>query len=165
MTLNSRDSSIIKLKTGLNADGFYQFELPELFQDYEYSAIVNAKHFYQAWQFVQSAVDTIFVTDRPKLNNFEIKIFPPPYSKLPVESLDGSIALVQGLKGSLININLESNRILKSCFIRLNDSVIFFESEENKASGQFVIETDGKTQYKVLKNQFSFSVKIFLKLL
>ena len=50
MTLNSRDSSIIELKTGLNPDGFYQFELPELFQDYEYSAIVNAKYFYQAWQ-------------------------------------------------------------------------------------------------------------------
>ena len=144
MTLNRRDSSIIELKSGLNNDGVYQFELPELFQDYEYNAIVNAKYFYQAWQYVQSAVDTIFVTDRPKLNNFEIKIIPPTYSKLPVESLDGSIALIQGLKGSLVNINLESNRILKSCFIKLNDSVNFFETKEDKASGQFVIDKDGK---------------------
>ena len=50
MTLNHRDSSIIELKAGLNSDGFYQFELPELFQDYEYNAIVNAKYFYQAWR-------------------------------------------------------------------------------------------------------------------
>ena len=112
ITLNRRDSSIIELKTGLNPDGFYQFELPELFQDYQYSAIVNAKHFYQAWQFVQSATDTIFVTDRPKLNNFEIKIIPPVYSKLPSESLDGSIALDEGLKGSVIKIILESIRVL-----------------------------------------------------
>ena len=144
MTLNSRDSSIIELKTGLNPDGFYQFELPELFQDYEYSAIVNAKHFYQAWQFVQSATDTIFVTDRPKLNNFEIKIIPPVYSKLPSESLDGSIALVEGLKGSVIKINLESNRFLKTCFIKLNDSVNFFETKENKAFGEFILKKDGK---------------------
>tara|TARA_Y100001970_G_scaffold90730_1_gene114446 strand:- start:6840 stop:10256 length:3417 start_codon:yes stop_codon:yes gene_type:complete len=143
-TLNSRDSSIIELKTGLNPAGFYQFELPELFQDYECNAIVNAKHFYQAWHYVKSETDTIFVTDRPKLNNFEIKILPPAYSKLSPEILDGSIALVQGLKGSIIKINLESNRILQSCFIKLNDSVIFFETKENKATGEFIIKDDSK---------------------
>jgi len=144
ITLNRRDSSIIELKVGLNPAGFYQFELPELFQDYEYNAIVNAKYFYQAWRYVKSPTDTIFVTDRPKLNNFEIEIIPPVYSKLYSENLDGSIALVQGLKGSIVNINLESNRILKSCFIKLNDSINFFETKENKASGQFIIENDGK---------------------
>mgnify|MGYP001279152729 CR=1 FL=1 len=144
ITLNRRDSSIIELKAGLNTDGLYRFELPELFQDYEYNAIVNAKHFYQAWQHVKSPTDTIFVTDRPKLNNFEIKIIPPPYSKLPSESLDGSVALVQGLKGSIVNINLESNRNLKSCFINLNDSVNFFETKGNEASGKFIINDNGK---------------------
>ncbi len=144
ITLNSRDSSIIELKAGLNPDGFYQFELPELFQDYVYSAIVNAKHFYQAWEYVKSAQDTIFVTDRPKLNNFNITIIPPEYSRLPSESLDGSIALVQGLRGSIIKINLESNRILKSCFININDSINFFETKGNKANGDFIIRDDGK---------------------
>ncbi len=144
MTLNHRDSLIIELKAGINTAGFYQFELPELFQDYEYSAIVNAKYFYQAWQYVQSATDTIFVTDRPKLNDFEIKIIPPTYSKLPTEILDGSVALIQGLKGSIVKINLESNRILESCFIKINDSVNFFDTEENKASGEFIINDDGK---------------------
>ena len=144
ISLNSRDSSIIELRAGLNPDGFYKFELPELFQDYEYNAIVNAKYFYQAWRYVKSATDTIFVTDRPKLNNFEIKIIPPAYSKLPSENLDGSIALVQGLRGSIVYINLESNRILKSCFIKLNDSVNFFKTNDNKASGKFMIEDDGK---------------------
>ena len=51
ITLNRRDSSIIELKVGLNDAGLYQFELPELFQDYEYNAIVNAKYFFQAWQY------------------------------------------------------------------------------------------------------------------
>ncbi len=144
ITLNHRDSSIIELKAGLNSSGLYQFELPELFQDYKYNAIVNAKYFFQAWGYVQSATDTIFVTDRPKFNDFKIKIIPPAYSKLPSEHLDGSIALVQGLKGSIVNINIESNRVLKSCFINVNDSVSFFNTNQNKANGKFAIEDDGK---------------------
>ena len=144
ITLNDRDSSIIELKTGKNLSGFYQFELPELFQDYEYSAIVNAQQFYEAWESVESMPDTIFVTDRPKLENFEIIIIPPSYSKLPSEILDGSIAVVQGLMGSIVKINLESNRNLKSCFMKQNDSIKFFETYKNKANGEFIIKNEGK---------------------
>jgi len=144
ITLNDRDTSIIELKTGKNLSGFYQFELPELFQDYKYSAIVNAQQFYEAWESVESTPDTIFVTDRPKLENFEIIIIPPSYSKLPSEILDGSIAVVQGLMGSIVKINLESNRNLKSCFMKKNDSIKFFETYNNKANGEFIIKNEGK---------------------
>ena len=144
ITLNDRDSSIIELKTGKNLSGFYQFELPELFQDYKYSAIVNAQQFYEAWESVESTPDTIFVTDRPKLENFEIIIIPPSYSKLPSEIIDGSIAVVQGLMGSIVKINLESNRNLKSCFMKKNDSIKFFETYNNKANGEFIIKNEGK---------------------
>ena len=144
ITLNDRDSSIIELKTGKNLSEFYQFELPELFQDYEYSAIVNAQQFYEAWESVESTPDTIFVTDRPKLENFEMIIIPPSYSKLPSEILDGSIAVVQGLMGTIVKINLESNRNLKSCFMKQNDSIKFFETYKNKANGEFIIKNEGK---------------------
>ena len=144
ITLSKRDSSIINLKAGKNSSGFFEYELPELFQDYEYSAIVNAKYFYEAWQYVESPPDTIFVTDRPKLENFEITIIPPSYSKLPSESLDGSIAVIQGLKGSTVKINLESNKVLKSCFIKKNDSISFFNTFQNKANGSFIMDNDGK---------------------
>ncbi len=143
ITLSKRDSSIINLKSGINSSGFFEYELPELFQDYEYSAIVNAKYFYEAWEYVKSTPDTIFVTDRPKLENFKITIIPPIYSKLPLENLDGSIAVIQGLKGSTVKINLESNKILKSCFIKKNDSISFFNTYENKANGEFLMNNDG----------------------
>ncbi len=144
IALNSRDSSIINLKVGRNSSGFFEYALPELFQDYEYSAIVNAKYFYEAWEYVKSVPDTIFVTDRPKLETFEIIIMPPSYSKLPAENLDGSIAVVQGLKGSTVKINLESNKNLKSCFMNKNDTIIFFETNKNEASGDFIIDNEGK---------------------
>ena len=143
ITLNERDSSTINLKSERNNSGFYQFELPELYQDYQYSAIVKAEYFYEAWEFVKSIPDTIFVTDRPKLENFEIIIIPPKYSKLPSETLDGSIAVVQGLKGSNVKINLESNRNLKSCFIKKNDTIYFFDTYGNRANGDFIINNEG----------------------
>ena len=144
ITLNKRDSSRIEMHTGINSSGFYKFELPELFQDYEYEAIVNSKYFYEAWGSVRSDIDTIFVTDRPTLESFEMIIIPPEYSKLSSESLDGSIAVIQGLRGSLLKIELESNRNLKSCFIKQNDSIKFLETLGKQATGEFIIKKDGE---------------------
>ena len=144
ISTKKRDSLKISLKSGRDVNGFYQFKLPELFQDYEYSAIVNAKYFYEAWEVVQSKPDTIFVTDRPKLEKFEILIIPPSYSRLPIEGHDGSIAAVQGLKGSKVKINLSSNRKLKSSFIKKNDSIQYLSTMGNKGSGSFIIHEEGE---------------------
>ena len=144
ISTSKRDSATITLKSKRDQSGFYQFQLPELFQDYEYNAIVNAKYFYEAWGSVTSKPDTIFVTDRPKFEEFEILIIPPSYSKLRSETMDGSIASVQSLKGSEIIINLLSNRILKSSFIKHNDSIKYLKTIENNAIGNFIINEDGE---------------------
>ena len=141
---SKRDSMRIVLKSGRDMNGFYQFKLPALFQDYEYNAFVNANHFYEAWKIVVSAPDTIFVTDRPKLEEFEMVIIPPSYSRLPSEKLDGSIAAVQGLKGSEVKINLVSNRRLKSSFIKQNDSIQYLNTMGYKGNGSFIIKADGE---------------------
>ena len=60
----------------------YIFELPELYQDYAYQAIVNARYFWESWDHVTTKVDTIFVTDRPSFEKFLLTITPPKYSKL-----------------------------------------------------------------------------------
>ena len=144
ISTSERDSATITLKTKRDVNGFYQFLLPELFQDYEYKAIVNAEYFYEAWKSVTSTPDTIFVTDRPKFEEFEILIIPPSYSKLPSETLDGSIASVQALKGSEMKINLLSNRMLKSSFIKHNDSIKYLRTFENTAVGSFYLYSDGQ---------------------
>ena len=41
ISTSERDSATITLKTTRDINGFYQFQLPELFQDYEYKAIGN----------------------------------------------------------------------------------------------------------------------------
>ena len=144
ISTSERDSATITLKTKRDVNGFYQFILPELFQDYEYKAIVNAEYFYEAWKSVTSTPDTIFVTDRPKFEEFEILIIPPSYSNLPSETLDGRIASVQALKGSEMKINLLSNRMLKSSFIKHNDSIKYLRTFENTAVGSFYLYSDGQ---------------------
>ena len=69
--------------------GSYSFELPELFQDYSYKAVVNAEHFWEAWEKVTSIPDTIFVTDRPFFESFLITVVPPKYSRLNTETQEG----------------------------------------------------------------------------
>ena len=65
-------------------NGEFHFELPELYQDYSYQALVNAKHFWESWETVTTAPETIFVTDRPSFETFLTTITPPKYSRLEI---------------------------------------------------------------------------------
>ena len=60
-----------------------------------------------------------------KLENFEITIIPPSYSKLPSESLDGSIAVIQGLKGSTVKITCPYCPLPPVCRINLPSALTF----------------------------------------
>ncbi|GIT32057.1 MAG: hypothetical protein Ct9H300mP2_1360 [Candidatus Neomarinimicrobiota bacterium] len=71
-------------------------------------------------------------------------MIPPLYSNLNAESQDGSVAAVQGLKGSVIQINLESNRVLKSSFLTINDSLKVLSTFGKKAPGNFILNEMGE---------------------
>ena len=142
--IQKRDSLTLIFSEKRNPRGLYNFELPELFQDYAYEAVVKAEYFWEAWGEVKSYPDTIYVTDRPALGSFRITVIPPLYSNLNAESQDGSVAAVQGLKGSVIQINLESNRVLKSSFLTINDSLKVLSTFGKKASGNFILNEMGK---------------------
>ena len=142
--IQKRDSMTLLFSTQKDLTGLYNFELPELFQDYAYEAVVKAKYFWEAWGEITSSSDTIFVTDRPALESFKITVIPPAYSGLNAESQDGSIAAVQGLKGSVIQVNLESNRVLKSSFLNLNDTSRPISTFGKKASGSFTLNEMGE---------------------
>jgi hypothetical protein len=119
--------------------GSYSFELPELFQDYSYKAVVNAEHFWEAWEKVTSIPDTIFVTDRPFFESFLITVVPPKYSRLNTETQEGNVAVVQGLKGSTVQIYLSSNRVLESAWLMINGERLDLASTHRSASGYFTM--------------------------
>ena len=139
-----RDSLALTFLTVLDTMGYYRFELPELFQDYSYKAVVNAEYFWEAWRQVASAPDTIFVTDRPFFESFLITVVPPKYSGLSAESQEGNVAVVQGLKGSIAQIYLSSNRVLESAWLIINEERIDLASTHRSASGYFTMIDEGE---------------------
>ena len=75
-SIRARDSSRLSFYSSADSNGIYQFKLPRLYQDYSYTAVVRAEHFWEAWEQVSSVPETIYVTDRPDFESFEIIIKP-----------------------------------------------------------------------------------------
>ncbi len=141
--MNERDLLTLVFSSARDSTGFYKFTLPELFQDYAYEAIVKANHFWEGWGKVTSNSDTIFVTDRPIFESFLISVIPPTYSKLETETQEGNIAVIQGLKGSKVQIYLSSNRILESAYLDINGEKSTLTSTNRSASGYFSLMKEG----------------------
>ncbi len=148
-----RDSLSLQFSSNLSPSGFYLFELPELFQDYTYEAYVPAKYYWEAWLEVVSKPDTIFVTDRPVFKSFQIMVIPPDYSKLPSETQEGNIAVVHGLKGSDIQVNLSSNRTLTSAYFQINDQQKALLTMGKKATGNFKFMEEGEFTVNLVDNR------------
>ncbi len=138
-----RDSLKLIFNSIPDSQGIFHFELPELFQDYSYQAVFNARYFWEAWENVTSEIDTIFVTDRPVFEKFLLTTIPPQYSKLNKTTHEGNVAMVEGLKGSIIQVDIESNRMLENAYIHKNDTKLEMASNYNNASGYFKLTEEG----------------------
>ena len=143
-SINRRDSLTLLFKGVKDSNNYYIFDLPELYQDYSYYAFVNAENFWEPWGQVISKIDTIYVTDRPRLESFQILIEPPKYTNLKTEIQQGSVAYISAVYGSNIKINLKSNRILKESFIDINDTLLFLSINQKNASGDFKLLAKSK---------------------
>ena len=143
VSTKKRDSLRLRFYSPPKNSGEYTFELPELYQDYAYQAIVNARFFWESWDNVTTKTDTIFVTDRPSFENFVLTITPPKYSKLEKVIQEGNLAAIKSLKGSEILIDVTSNRILKTAYLRLNQGKVNMVTSDNSASGGFTLAKEG----------------------
>ena len=151
-SIKARDSLKLNFYSSADSNGIYQFKLPRLYQDYSYTAIVRAEHFWEAWEQVSSVPETIYVTDRPDFESFEIIIKPPKYSRLPRRIQEGNLSSIETLKGSQIDINLESNRILESANISFIKDKIEMSIKNKSATGSFIVNEES-----------SFTVNLFDK--
>ena len=144
VSTKKRDSLQLKFSTTPVEKGTYHFDLPELYQDYSYQAIVKAKYFWEAWESVTTKRFNIFVTDRPIFENFSLTTIPPKYTKLEKVTQEGNIALVEGLKGSIIQVDLSSNRMLEDAYLDINGEKSEMASNYNRASGYFKLMDEGQ---------------------
>ena len=144
VSTQKRDSLALNFFATPIEDGVFHFKIPELYQDYSYQAIVRAKYFWEAWKTVTTEPEMIYVTDRPSFEKFSLTTIPPKYSKLKKETQEGNVAMVEGLKGSTIQIDLTSNRMLKSSYMNINDERLKMSSRYNIASGYFKLMEEGQ---------------------
>ncbi len=143
VSTQKRDSLKLEFSCSPTETGEFLFELPELYQDYSYQAVVNARFFWESWGNVTTTPDTIFVTDRPSFESFSLIITPPKYSKVKKFVQEGNIATIRTLKGSEILVDIASNRLLRTAFINLNKSKINMVTSDNTASGGFTVFEEG----------------------
>ena len=143
VSTKKRDSLTLKFYSPPKNSGEYIFELPELYQDYAYQAIVNARFLWESWDNVTTKIDTIFVTDRPSFENFTLTITPPKYSKLEKFNQEGNLAAIKSLKGSEILINVTANRMLNNAYLILNQQKVKMITNDNLASGEFTLVKEG----------------------
>ncbi|NOZ75594.1 MAG: hypothetical protein GXO90_09535, partial [FCB group bacterium] len=141
---NDIDDSLskdIRLSTQPGKDGSVRFQLTDIYRDYQYRALVPAKHFWEAWDEVATPFHTIQVTDRPSIESLTFTIIPPLYSRLSPESQEGNRASIQGLKGSRVAVQLESNRALASAELRFRSIVQKMNVRGRRANGEFTLVT------------------------
>ncbi|MFQ6614414.1 MAG: hypothetical protein ACE5D1_06180, partial [Fidelibacterota bacterium] len=129
----------IRLVTQPSEDGNVQFQLTGIYKDYEYRARVPARHFWEAWDEVATPFHRIQVTDRPTIESLTFTIIPPLYSRLSPESQEGNLASIQGLKGSRVAVQLESNRILNSAELRFTSGIQKLNVRGRRANGEFIL--------------------------
>ncbi len=144
-----RDSLELNFISSPNEKGYYVFSLPELYQDYTYQALIRSNNFWDSWDVVTSRIDTIFVTDRPSLEKFQITIIPPKYSRLPKKIQEGNNAVILGLKGSNIQLDITTNKLLEKSYLLVNKEKIILNTFEKNASG-----------YHIIENEIDFSVNL-----
>ena len=143
VSTQKRDSLILKFSSPSANTDEYIFELPELYQDYAYQAVVNARYFWESWDHVTTKVDTIFVTDRPSFEKFLLTVTPPKYSKLERFNQKGNLAAIKSLKGSKVFIDVTSTRELNTAYLSLNDEKVNMVTSYNSASGGFTLLNEG----------------------
>jgi len=104
---------------------------------------LRSNFFYYAFaEDIKSDEFKITVIDRPVIRSFAVKVISPSYSNIPVLSLEDN-GNFSTLIGSAVEINLMSNKEIKSAFIEFEDSTkTELKIENNSAKGFFRVRKD-----------------------
>ena len=126
-------------------DNNYNYIIPNVTQNLTYRAFLNSTKLWERWNEISSDTYSIEVIDRPKIQKISFEIIPPKYSKLDQFNQEGNIAEIKSLIGSIIKIEIESNKNLGGAnllFENNKDSKIL-NTRQNKAFGEILIKNEG----------------------
>jgi len=133
-----------------NDNGFYQYILEDISENYTYRSYFISTSFWEPWEKISSEIFTISVTDRPVMEDLTIAVISPDYAKIDPVIQKGNQANISGLLGSTIEVNLRSNRPLKKGNLLLDDSNIPMRITGKQAVGEFRLEKDSQLSIQLL---------------
>ena len=136
----------------LNENNF-SITIPNIKKDFAIWGSVQADSWFSPWDKITSIPDTIFVQDRPIIENVEFTIFPPKYTKLENRKHPGNVTNISLLPGSKLKIEATVTKTVVSAnaiFGKFNKKL---HSQNNQISGTIsVFEDDTLTIHCVDEN-------------
>jgi hypothetical protein len=97
---------------------------------------------FSPWDKISSEKDTIFVQDRPIIENIEFVIIPPKYTQLETRNHPGNVTNISVLPGSKIKIEAEVTKSIVSSFAMIGKQKKNLSAHKNKINGTFSIFKD-----------------------
>ena len=137
-------------RLALNENETYTYSLKDVFQNIHYRAFAMSAHFWEPWDEISSPSYSINVIDRPTIEDFTMTLSPPSYTGMSPVSQKGNIAEIRGLRGSIIGVQLRSDRVLSRAYLKCIPSEtpgkpfkINMEINRKRASIEFSLKEDG----------------------
>ena len=133
MMKGDEETDFRKIKLLQDTSGIYSYKIQK---------VINSFSYYAFAEDIKSKIYEVEVTDYPLIKTFNMKIYPPAYSKISVsEQFDNGN--ITALKGTQVEINITASKLLKESYIEFSDSVkVPLQVSGLSAKGKFQIRKD-----------------------
>ena len=108
-------------------------------RDTRYWAEYKSQSWFSAWEKITTDPDTIFVADRPVVQEVQFTILPPTYTQEGDFQHPGNITDISILEGSRIRLTGKSSKTLDSAWIFFDNKRLVLFTQENRLSGTFMV--------------------------
>ncbi|MGA7159823.1 MAG: DUF4175 family protein [Bacteroidota bacterium] len=107
---------------------------------YTLGSIRQSAEYFSEAEGIQSDRYTINVINRPVVRSLKVQLIPPPYSRMPEQSLDENIGDVLALPGTTVRWHVDADKTLRQSALVFNDNKeLALEYRESAFVGQIVL--------------------------
>jgi hypothetical protein len=118
-------------------------------ESFEYQILATPLNLRKYGDKIVSPIYKVKVLIPPAVEKIDISVTPPAYTKLPKEYLNRNIGDITALPGSIVNIKLSANKLLKNTELKFHSGEnISLKLKGNSAGGSFRIKGDDR--YKIV---------------
>ena len=125
----------------------YSHNFMNVNSDIVYWVEVQNDSWFSPWDKISSSRDTIFVKDRPVIENIEFTVIPPEYSGQKTYIHSGNITDVNALEGSRISISARASKPLSKAWLLMSSGREYLSIDGKNISGNFILSINQEISY------------------